>query len=242
MKEMAQVDVIDNRQTEDETGRAVEREILWRKRLLRFYLLLLIIPVALGISVLVFGRSDRRMMKEEIQTQAPTIVQREVGEQIKPTIQSEVQSEVQSAVQTQVQSEVQTRVGPALGQLDDLKTRQDKVEEVIGSLSASQQKIAALLRSENEALRNELRTLDSGVNRKLSKLDAVSEKLNRLDAINDKLNKLDAINERLIRLERQSLADRLNKLENRVESLTVRPGANGFPQKEPKPRVMKPPG
>jgi flagellar motility protein MotE (MotC chaperone) len=235
---MDQVDKVSNRPVEDETGQAVEREILRRKRLLRFYLLLLAIPVALGIIVLVFGRSDRRMVKEEIQTQAPTIVQREVGEQIKPTIKSEVQSEVQSAVQAQV--------GPALGQLDDLKTRQARVEEVAGSLSASQQETTTALRRENEALKsevkNELRTLDSGVNQKLSKLDAVNEKLNRLDAINDRLNKLDAINDRLIKLERQGIGDRLNKLENRVETLTVRPGINGFPQKDTQPRVMKTPG
>jgi hypothetical protein len=238
---MAQVDVGNTRPIEDENGRAVEREILRRKRLLRFYLLLLAIPVALGIIVLVFGRSDRRVVMDEIQTQAPTIVQREVGEQIKPTIQSEVQNQVQN----RIQSEVQAQVGPALGQLDDLKMRQAKVEEVAGSLSASQQKIAASLRSENESLKNEvksdLRTLDSGVNQKLSKLDAVSEKLNRLDAINARLDKLDAINDRLIRLEQQSIGDRLNKLENRVESLTTRPGVNGFPQKDPRPRVTKTP-
>jgi hypothetical protein len=226
---MAQVDVGNNRPLEDETGRAVEREILRRKRLLKFYLLLLAVPVALGIIVLVFGRSDRRVVMDEIQTQAPTIVQKEVGEQIKPTIKSEVQSEVQSQVQSEVQSrvqsEVQAQVGPALGQIDDLKTRQAKVDEVAGSLKASQQETATTLRRENEALKNEikndLKTLDNGVK--------------------EKLNKLDAINERLLKLERLRFEDRLNKLENRVESLTVRPGVNGFPQKDPQPRVKRTP-
>ncbi|HUQ33198.1 MAG TPA: hypothetical protein VM095_13840 [Pyrinomonadaceae bacterium] len=188
---MSQVDERSKARPEDETGAAVEREIRRRKRLLRLYLMLLIIPVALGIIVLIFGRSDRRLVTDEIQTQASTIVQKEIGEQIKPTIQSEVQNQV----------------APTLGQIDELKTRQDAT--------------AKALREENNYLKYQLHQLNS-------------------DVI-EKLNKLDAFNDRLIRLERQRFEDRIKKLENRIESLSVRPGVNGFPQKDPNPRVTKTP-
>jgi hypothetical protein len=225
---MSQVDEGSNRRYEPETpgatvaasseadaGAFVARETRRRKRLLRVYLLLLAIPVALGIVVLIFGRSDRRLVMEELQTQAPPIVQREVGEQIKPTIKSEVQSQM----------------SPTFGEIEGLKTRQAQIEEAAGSLKISQEETTAALRKENEALKNEvkneLRTLDNGVN----------EKLNRLDAINERLNRLDALNERLIRLERQSLNDRLNNLENRVKTIPGRGviDAPRFPQKKNSP-------
>jgi hypothetical protein len=209
------VAVVANSQPADEAASFVERETRGRKRLLRFYLMLLAIPVALAVVVLIFGRSDRRVVMDEIQTQAPPIVQREVGEQIKPTIKSEVQ----------------TQISPTLGEIDGLKTRQVQIEEAAGSLKISQEETTATLRKENEALKtelkNDLKKLDNGVN----------ERLSNLGSINERLKKLEALDERLIRLERQSIEGRLKNLETQIKELSGRRVNNGnqFPQPKKSP-------
>jgi hypothetical protein len=131
----------------------VERETRRRKRLLRFYLAMLAIPVALGIVVLIFGRSDSRMVIDEIKAQAPPIVKEAVGDQIKPTIKDEVKNQIT----------------PTLEQLGTLKTRQDKVEETTGSLKASQEETSTRLQKENEAIKSDLGKLDQGIKETLDK-------------------------------------------------------------------------
>jgi site-specific DNA-cytosine methylase len=142
-----------NSQADAEEISFAERETRRRKRLLRFYLLMLAIPVALGIGVLIFGRSDSRMVIDEIKAQAPAIVKSAVGEQIKPTIKDEVKNQIT----------------PTLEQLGTLQTRQDKVEETTGSLKASQEETSTRLQKENEAIRSDLGKLDQGINERLDK-------------------------------------------------------------------------
>jgi len=232
---------------EDEAGSFLERETRRRKRLLRFYLALLAVPVALGIAVLVFGRSDRKLVLDEIKAQAPPIVQKEVGEQIAPTIRSEVQSQFaptleQIAGLQNQQGEVKNELAAARNEINVVEQRQSQtvaslkasqqeteatlrkenqslktqIDTVAGSVKSSQQETTAALRRESESIKSEvradIRALDNGVNQKLRKLDGLDEKLNRLDAINN----------RLIQLERQSVEDRVRKLEKQVEALSTR--------------------
>jgi regulator of replication initiation timing len=112
----------------------VERETRRRKRLLRFYLLLLAIPVAVGVAVLIFGRSDTRLVIDEIKTQAPAIVKSAVGDQIKPTIKEEVKNQI----------------SPTLGQIDS------KISEVAQSSKTSLEEANKKLQAENESLKTEL--------------------------------------------------------------------------------------
>jgi uncharacterized coiled-coil DUF342 family protein len=254
-------------QAEDDAGSFLERETLRRKRLLRFYLALLAVPVALGIIVLVFGRSDRQLVMEEIKTQDPPIVQKEVGEQIAPTVKSEVrnqfaptleqiaglqsqQGEVKNelaATRQQVagvgqqQNQIATSLTAAQQETAALRKEnqslKSQIETAAGSARAAQETTAAL-RRESESLktevRSQIRALDSGVNQKLSRLEGLDEKLNRLDAINT----------RLMQLERQSVEERVQKLERQVAALFTQIGqltGGQRPRKPPQPQPEKPP-
>jgi ABC-type lipoprotein release transport system permease subunit len=173
-REEPKVEVSANSQADAEIS-FVERETRRRKRLLRFYLAMLAIPVALGIVVLIFGRSDSRMVIDEIKTQAPAIVKSAVGDQIKPTIKEEVKNQI----------------NPTLEQLGTLQTRQEKVEETTGSLKASQEETSTRLQRDNEALRSDLGKLDQGISEKLNK--------ERQDLINER----QALEKRVKTLEQQ---------------------------------------
>jgi hypothetical protein len=194
-------EVAEEKQAEDDAESFLERETQRRQQSLKLYLALLAIPVALGIVVLIFGRSDRRLVLDEIRTQAPPLVQREVGEQLKPTIKSEVQ----------------TQISPTLGEIDGLKTRQTQIEEVSGSLKTLQAETTATLRKDNEAFKSEVKS-------ELRTLSGVNEKLNGLDALNERLNSLERqeLDARL-----RDLATRLRNLENRVKMLEGREANNG---------------
>jgi uncharacterized phage infection (PIP) family protein YhgE len=255
------------RPEEDEAGSFLERETLRRKRMLRFYLALLAVPVALGIAVLVFGRSDRRLVLEEIKTQAPPIVKDAVGEQIAPTVKSEVQNQFAptleqiAGLQTQ-QAEVKNQLDAAQQQVAGVGQQQN---QIASSLTATQQETAALrkesqslktqvdavagsvktsqettdqLRRESESLKTEVRTqiraLDTGV----------SEKLRRLDGLDEKLNRLDDINKRLVQFEKQSVEERVRRLEKQVDALSVRViqlSDGQRPRRQPQPEPQKTP-
>ena len=99
----------------------VERETLRQKRLLRFYLSLLLVPVILGVAILIFGRSDRRVVTDEIKKQAPTIVRTEIQEQVRPAIQSEVKTQVSSS----------------LGEIGEMKARQETLTNEVNQIKSS---------------------------------------------------------------------------------------------------------
>jgi cell division protein FtsB len=103
------------------TSSFVEREAQRQKRMLTFYLLLLLIPLALGIVLLKFGYSDSQMVMEEIKKQAPPIVRSEIQEQVKPAIQSEVQTQVTSS----------------LGTIGDIKERQESLTNEFNEIKSS---------------------------------------------------------------------------------------------------------
>ncbi len=145
-------------------------------------------------------------------------MQKEVGEQIAPTVRSEVQNQFAptleqiAGLQSQ-QGEVKNELDAARNEIDAVEQRQN---QTAARLQASQQETTVALRKESESLKSEVRAdikaLDNGVNQKLRKFDGLDEKLNRLDALNN----------RLIQLERQSVEDRVRKLEKQVEALTAR--------------------
>lgn len=253
-------------QAEDEAGSFLERETTRRKRTLGLYLALLAVPVALGIAVLVFGRSDRRLVLDEIKTQAPPIVQKEVGEQIAPTIRSEVQSQFaptleQIAGLQNQQGEVRNELATARSEINAVEAQQN---QTAASLRASQQETATALRKENQSLKTELETVAGSVRGsqettaalrresealkievrgQIRALDnGVNEKLRKFDGLDEKLNRLDAINNRLIQLERQSVEERVRRLEKQVEALSARINqlSEGTrPKKPPQPEPEK---
>ena len=164
----------------------VERETRRRKRLLRFYLALLIIPVALAIVVLVFGRSDRRVVMDEIREQAPPIVQRELGERIEPTIRTEVQKQITQPLE----------------QIDS------KINEVAQS-KASREEVTKTVEAGNESLRNEINSkfVQPGVSREeFNRLLEENKSLrNELNNVKSNLEeKFQALQKRVIILSEQT--------------------------------------
>ena len=103
------------------TSSFVERETRRQKRMLTFYLLLLLIPLILGVVLLKFGNSDRQMVLEEIRKQAPPIVRSQIQEQVKPAIQSEVRTQVTSS----------------LGVIGEIKERQESLTKEVNEIKSS---------------------------------------------------------------------------------------------------------
>ena len=127
------------------TSSFVEREARRQKRMLTLYLLLLLVPLLLGIALLKFGNSDRQMVLEEIRKQAPPIVRSQIQEQVKPAIQSEVQTQVTSS----------------LGDIGEIKERQESLTNDINQIKSSfsvrltPEEIATLKRSSALILQKE---------------------------------------------------------------------------------------
>lgn len=201
-------------QGEDDAASFVERETRRRKRLLRFYLMLLIIPVALAIVILVYGRSDRRVVMDEIKAQAPPIVQREVGEQIRPTIETEVQKQISqplvqidSKINEVAQSKVsQEEISKIQGENAALRNELSvKIDEVDKS-KASRDEVTKTVQQSNEEIRSEVnnRFVQAGVSR---------EEFNKLREENRTLrNELNNV--------RNGLEERIQALQKRVISLS----------------------
>lgn len=212
--ESSEVTIVRSSQPEDDAGSFVERETRRRKRVLRFYLMLLIIPVALAIVVLVYGRSDRRAVMDEIKVQAPPIVQREVGEQIRPTIETEVQKQISQPL-VQIDSKINEVAQSKVSQEEINKIQDEnaalrnelsvKIDEVDKS-KASRDEVAKTVQAGDEAIRNEVnnRFVQSGVSR---------EEFNRLRDENRTLrNELNSV--------KNGLEERIQALQKRVISLS----------------------
>jgi hypothetical protein len=198
--ETSEVTIVRSSQPEDDAGSFVERETRRRKRLLRFYLMLLIIPVALAIVILVFGRSDRRVVMDEIKAQTPPIVQREVGEQIRPTIETEVQKQI---------SEPLTQIDTKINEVAQTKVSQEEISKIQG---------------ENAALRNELSVkIDEVDKTKASREDVTKTVQQGNDAIRKEVNnrfvQSDVSREDInqLREENKELRTELNNVKNGLE-------------------------
>ncbi len=220
-------------QAQDDAGSFVERETRRRKRLLRFYLMLLIIPVALAIIILVFGRSDRRVVMDEIKAQAPPIVQREVGEQIRPTVETEVQKQISQPlvqIDNKINEVAQTKVsleeinkiqGENAALRNELSVKIDAVDKT----KASREEVTKTVQDGNEALRNE-------VNNRFVQSSVSREEFNRLREENRVLrNELNNV--------KNGLEERIQALQRRVISLSNDRGRtnevnNPQPQKTPR--------
>ena len=194
--------------SEEDAGMSfVEREMRRRKRLLRVYLALLIIPVLLGIAVLVFGRSDRQMVAEELKNQTPSVVRETVGTQVAPAIQTEVEKQI----------------APTLGQINELKTRQDSIADEVKTLSASTTKLSP---EEVEVIRQ------SGA--RLAKQDAViselqtatrqsQERFNRQETMISNIQKQnESIRNQMRELNLSDINAKLGRLEREIKVLSGR--------------------
>jgi hypothetical protein len=230
--ESSEVTVVRSSQPEDEASSFVERETRRRKRLLRFYLLLLVIPVVLAIVILVYGRSDRRVVMDEIRAQAPPIVQREVGEQIRPTIETEVHKQITQPLEqidTKINEVAQTKVsqeelnkiqGESAALKNELSVKIDEVDKS----KASREEVTKTVQAGNDALRSEVnnRFVQSGVSR---------EEFNQLREENRVLrNELNNV--------KSGLEGRIQALQQRVISLSngrIRPndGIQPNPRRTP---------
>ena len=126
------------------TSSFVERETRRQKRMLTFYLLLLLIPLILGVLLLKFGRSDSLMVLEEIRKQTPPIVRSQIQEQVRPAIQSEVQTQVTSS----------------LGAIGEIKERQESLTNEIKEIKSvnatlTPEEVAVIKRSSSIILEKE---------------------------------------------------------------------------------------
>jgi chromosome segregation ATPase len=194
--------------SEEDAGMSfVEREMRRRKRLLRFYLALLIIPVLLGIAVLIFGRSDRQMVTEELKNQTPLVVRETVGTQVAPAIQTEVEKQIT----------------PTLGQINELKTRQDSITNEVKTLSASTTKLTP---EEVESIRQSgerLAKQDAIINELQTTTRQSQERFNRQDAM---IRDIQKQNESIRgQMRDQNLSDinaRLGRLEGQIKALSGR--------------------
>jgi hypothetical protein len=195
-------------------GSFVEREIRRRKRLLRLYLLLLVIPVALAIVVLIYGRSDRRIVMDEIKAQAPPIVQREVGQQIRPTIETEVQKQISQPLE-QIDGKINEVAQSKVSQAEITRIEEEnkslrneltvKIDEV-DKAKASREEVTKTVQAGNESLRNE-------VNNRLIQSSVSREEFDRLSAENKALrNELNNL--------KSGLETRMQALQQRVLALS----------------------
>lgn len=166
-------------QPEGDAESFLEREIERRQQSLKLYLALLAIPVALGIVVLIFGRSDRQMVTDEINNKSANIVARELETQIQPNINQAVEN---------INAAVEKRFSPTLTKIDNLNARQDEIQKTTGSLNASQQQLTTKLKSETDSLRNEISGVNSNINLKLSEVTKTTNK--KIEDINTEFGKL----------------------------------------------------
>lgn len=183
---------------EDEGLSFVERETRRRKRLLRFYLAMLAIPVLLAATVLLFGRSDRQMVTEELKSQTPALVREAAGEQFAPAIQTEVQNQIT----------------PTLGQINELKARQDSIVEEVKTLSDTNTKLTPqeveIIRQSGQRFAKqdtviaELQNATRQSGDRLARQDAaVRELRTQTDSMRGQFNRLSEMQQRLERLEAQ---------------------------------------
>lgn len=203
------IETVNVSHAEDDAGSFVERETRRRKRLLRVYLMLLIIPVALAIVVLVYGRSDRRVLMDEIKTQAPPIVQREVGEQIRPTVETEVQKQIAQPL-VQIDNKINEVAQTKVSQEEINKIQEEnkslrnelsvKIDEVDKS-KASREEVTKTVKDGDEALRRE-------VNNRLTLSGVSREEFNRLREENNAL--------------KTELSNLRNGLEGKIQALQQR--------------------
>lgn len=175
-----------------------DRETRRRKRQLRFYLALLAIPIAVGIVILIFGRSDSQMVTDEIRKQASPVVEKEIREQIKPTIQSEVETQV-SSIKPALQSEIKTQLSESLNQIDQVKTEQARLANDVNVLKSSEVKLTpedlTTIRQSREML-NQLQKKDVHIQKLQSRIDFLERRMKvtpdpNLKVIPDKVEKQD---------------------------------------------------
>ena len=175
-----------------------DRETQRRKRQLRLYLALLAIPIAVGIVILIYGRSDSQMVTDEIRKQASPVVEKEIREQIKPTIQSEVETQV-SSIKPALQSEIKTQLSDSLNQIDQVKTEQARLANDVNVLKSSEVKLTpedlTTIRQSREML-NQLQRKDQHIQKLQSRIDFLERRLKvtpdpKLQVIPEKLEKQD---------------------------------------------------
>lgn len=176
----------------DEGLSFVERETRRRKRLLRFYLAMLAVPLLLAAAVLLFGRSDRQMVREELKTQAPAVVRQVAGDQFAPAIQTEVQNQIT----------------PTITQINELKTSQAAIAEEVKTLSASNAKLTPedveTIRQSGERFARQ----ETAIKELQTQTAAISSQLRNLSDIQGKLDRLEGqVKALALRIDRRATAE-----------------------------------
>lgn len=122
----------------DRIENAVGRELARRRRLLRLYLLLLLVPLGLAAWFLVAGRSDHEILRQTVEERVAPVEQR--YEQIAPKLEQvesldEALPVVQAAAKQLQEQEKQ------------VETLQGQVEEMVPAVQEIRANQAALLRT-----------------------------------------------------------------------------------------------
>ena len=143
----------------DRIENAIERELARRRRLLRLYLLLLLVPLGLAAWFLVAGRSDHETFRQTLEARVAPVEQR--YEQIAPKLEQVESLDQALPVVRQAAKQLQEQEK----QVETLQDRVDRIEPEVQEIQADQ---AALLRTvqpdgEVEELAERLRRVEGSL-------------------------------------------------------------------------------
>src|SRR5262245_37666473 len=156
-------------------ARAAEREAARDRRVLWLYLALAIVPVALAVAFLKYGRTDRRIIENEI---APVKVQ--LGE-VQPALQ-EVRQLRTVAAQLRGVGDVAGQMKDAVAKIDDQGRELARLKDTTATVGAAREEESRKLDQTVEALRSELATIkveQENIHRSQLKLQSDVEVLKR---------------------------------------------------------------
>lgn len=155
----------------DRIENAVERELARRRRLLRLYLLLLLVPLGLAAWFLVAGRSDHEIFRQTVEDRVAPVEQR--YEQIAPRLEQVESLDEALPVVRQAAKQLQE-------QEKQVETLQDQVEEIVPAMREIQTQQASILRTVQPA--GELKELSDRlmrVERSLTSVQAQQSEIQR---------------------------------------------------------------
>jgi ABC-type Fe3+-citrate transport system substrate-binding protein len=133
---------LDSPSAPDRIENAVERELARRRRLLRLYLLLLLVPLGLAAWFLVAGRSDHKILRETVEQRVAPVEKR--YERIAPKLERVERLDEDLVVVQQAAEQLQA-------QEKQVETLQRQVQEIAPAVREIQASQTSLLRTVQSA-------------------------------------------------------------------------------------------
>ncbi|HEU4593620.1 MAG TPA: hypothetical protein VFS10_00535 [Pyrinomonadaceae bacterium] len=154
----------------------VEAERRRRRSTLRFYLALLVVPVALAAAGLLLARGDKPVSEEALRRQVTPIVEHKVDEQMRPVVEQKFGGQIDAVIEQRLGDKIQ---GASPARVRELG---ENVEQMRSDLSQLQEVKAALpeIRSQLEAQGSSVREIQATQYRQLQgRLNELEQKLDR---------------------------------------------------------------